>query len=333
MTRTDAAPGGGESDWLDEHVELFAVAALTPAERARVESELAALAPSERAVYETRIADIHAAMAGFASTFALHPPPELRSRVLSHVFDGPARAAGTDEDADPAEISAGENVTAEAAAADAEAAVGHGHPAATSGAASAPRSGESAPDRYLPHPQRPSRHHSGQHHSGQHRSGASARRPMRATSILAAAAVTVAVALGAGVLIGRTTAPDTSTSSTALSDSQQQVLGVLTAADATVTVEPLADDRGTIAVITSQTADQAVAILRDLREPISPDQAFQLWLVGGAEQPVSAGVIPGDDTEPVVVDELAGSSVLAVTIEPAGGSAQPTTPILAQVEL
>lgn len=145
--------------------------------------------------------------------------------------------------------------------------------------------------------------------------------------------MTVAVALGAGVLIGRTTAPETSTSTTALSDSQREVLGVLTAADASVTVEPLADDRGTIAVVTSESADQAVALLRDLRTPIPADSTYQLWLVGGGDQPVPAGLIPGDDTAPVVVNDVGGSSVLAVTIEPAGGSPQPTTPILAQVAL
>jgi anti-sigma-K factor RskA len=55
--------------------------------------------------------------------------------------------------------------------------------------------------------------------------------------------------------------------------------------------------------------------------------------VGGADRPVPAGLIPGDDTAPVVVYDVSGSSVLAVTIEPAGGSPQPTTPILAQVAL
>ncbi|MCT1353640.1 MULTISPECIES: anti-sigma factor [Gordonia] len=314
MTTSDTTGDRGAT-WLDDHVELFAVGALTPDETRRVESELAALPPHERAEHDAQIADIQAAMAGFATTYALDAPPELRDRVLQHVFEG---AALTPEAYVPSGIEPGPQNPA--------AAVDPVPPVAPAGTG---RSGES--DLAPPPPPVELRPRDSRH--GQHRSGGTARRPARATAILAAAAVTVAVALGAGVLIGRTTAPESSTSSTALSDSQREVLGVLTAADASVSVEPLADDRGTIAVVTSESADQAVALLRDLRTPIPADSTYQLWLVGGAPQPVSAGLIPGDDTAPVVVDDVRGSSVLAVTIEPAGGSPQPTTPILAQVAL
>lgn len=315
MTTPDTTSGDRGSAWLDDHVELFAVGALTPDETTRAEQELAALPPQRRAAYDAQITDIHAAMAGFATTYALDAPPELRDRVLHHVFEG---AALNPDAYMPAGIDPGPP-NASGAAIDPE-------PAATP--AGTDRSGETdlvPPPPIELRPRESSR--------GQHRAGGTAPRPARATAILAAAAVTVAVALGAGVLIGRTTAPETSTSTTALSDSQREVLGVLTAADASVTVEPLADDRGTIAVVTSESADQAVALLRDLRTPIPADSTYQLWLVGGADQPVPAGLIPGDDTAPVVVNDVGGSSVLAVTIEPAGGSPQPTTPILAQVAL
>ncbi|MFE0750423.1 anti-sigma factor [Gordonia sp. NPDC058843] len=313
MTTPDTTSGDREATWLDDHVELFAVGALTPDETTRVESELAALAPQERADYDAQIIDIQAAMAGFATTYALDAPPELRDRVLHHVFEG---AALTPDAYVPAGSDPGLQTPVGAPMAP--------HPAAPAGT---DRSGETD----LAPPPIELRPRDAQH--GQHRADRTARRPARATAILAAAAVTVAVALGAGVLIGRTTAPDTSTSTTALSESQREVLGVLTAADASVSVEPLAGDRGTIAVVTSESADQAVALLRDLRTPIPADSTYQLWLVGAAAQPVPAGLIPGDDTAPVVVNDVAGSKVLAVTIEPAGGSPQPTTPILAQVAL
>ncbi|MFT4394054.1 anti-sigma factor [Gordonia lacunae] len=314
MTTSDTTSGDRGAAWLDDHVELFAVGALTPDETARAERELAVLSPQERAVYDAQITDIQAAMAGFATTYALDAPPELRDRVLHHVFEG---AALTPDAYVPAGTDPGP-----------QAPIGHTAGVEPAAPAGPDHSGETdlappPPIELRPRDSSP----------GQHRSGGTAPRPARATAILAAAAVTVAVALGAGVLIGRTTAPETSTSSTALSDSQREVLGVLTAADASVTVEPLADDRGTIAVVTSESADRAVALLRDLRTPIPADSTYQLWLVGGADQPVPAGLIPGDDTAPVVVNDVSGSSVLAVTIEPAGGSPQPTTPILAQVAL
>lgn len=304
MMTTDDTRGNGDATWLDDHVELYAVAALPPDESARAEWELASLPTDSRSDYEARIADIQTAMAGYAATFALDAPAELRDAVLTRVFDeNPATATDTERET----------------------------PGATTGSASEPGQLTVVPGG-LPHT--PGDSGSTGRRRGQHRSGDTAPRPARATAILAAAAVTVAVALGAGVLIGRTTAPDPSTtSSTAISESQREILDVLTAADATTTVEPLADDRGTIAVVTSKSADQAVTILRDQRRPIPSDRTFQLWLVGGADQPVSAGLIPGDDTAPVVVSDLGASSVLAVTIEPAGGSPQPTTPILAQVAL
>ncbi|MCZ0914444.1 anti-sigma factor [Gordonia amicalis] len=273
MTRTDADPDDGMSAWLDDHIELYAVSALTPEETLRAERELAALPAAKRSSYEARIVEIHTAMAGFASTYALEAPSDLRRRVLSHIFDGTARFG------------------------------------------SSPSAQTTTPELVDRHRQR------------------TTQGPRRKTAVLAAAAVTVAVALGAGVLIGRTTAPEPSPSATAVGGGQQEVLEVLAAGDSTVTAETLADGHGTITVIASETVGRAVTLIRNQRRPISPDSAFQLWLVGGAENPVPAGLIPGGDTEPVVVDGLGDAQVLAVTIEPASGSAQPTTPILVQVPL
>ncbi|MDI2028887.1 anti-sigma factor [Saccharopolyspora sp. TS4A08] len=60
--------------------------------------------------------------------------------------------------------------------------------------------------------------------------------------------------------------------------------------------------------------------------PAAPaDRTYQLWFIGGAG-PTSAGVLPSAPTgEPLMTAMPADARQLAVTVEPRGGSAQPTT--------
>ncbi|WP_369009209.1 anti-sigma factor [Actinomadura sp. BRA 177] len=53
-------------------------------------------------------------------------------------------------------------------------------------------------------------------------------------------------------------------------------------------------------------------------------KAYQLWLID-ADGPRSAGLLPDDRTHPVVAGTWRPSDKLGVTVEPAGGSARPTT--------
>ncbi|MCM3894863.1 anti-sigma factor [Gordonia sputi] len=279
-----------DTEWLDDHVELYAIDALTPAETERVRRELDDLSAVELRIYLARITDIQSAITDLASGFALAAPAELRATVLDRAFS-----------ADPESVSdteqRGVSNTEQRGVSDTE----------QPGTAES----DSEPSTVVPIDRARSRRG-------------------RVALAVGAAAVAVAVALGAGVLIGRTTAPEQTPSST----TAQQVSDILAAPDARSTVSSLADNRGTITVVSSKSANRAVAVVRDQRNPIAADQTFQLWLIGKTATPVSAGLVAGTGSAaPHVIDSLDDSTVLAVTIEPQGGSPQPTTDILTQVAL
>jgi anti-sigma-K factor RskA len=72
----------------------------------------------------------------------------------------------------------------------------------------------------------------------------------------------------------------------------------------------------------------------------APGKDFELWMIEGKNAPVSIGVIPAGDSAhiavaPQVREKLAQGAVLAVSVEPAGGSptGQPTGPVVAAGDL
>lgn len=75
-------------------------------------------------------------------------------------------------------------------------------------------------------------------------------------------------------------------------------------------------------------ADNKVMFLAAGLPALPPDRSYQLWMVDGSG-PHSVGVLDGVD-KPMVMDLGAKLDKLAVTVEPRGGSARPTTdPIVA----
>lgn len=87
---------------------------------------------------------------------------------------------------------------------------------------------------------------------------------------------------------------------------------------------------GTVTVIDSRLRDRAAITLTGLAEPPA-GKAYQLWMI--APRGIrSGGVVPSganSSTGPILADGLGATVSVAITVEPAHGSAQPTTaPIL-----
>lgn len=97
---------------------------------------------------------------------------------------------------------------------------------------------------------------------------------------------------------------------------------VLSAADASMRITALPDG-GHLTVFMSPSHDAAVVMLGQAQS-FGKDRAYQAWKMRGG-QPTSAGVMPpgkGDAT--LYVSGLSGTDAIAVSLEPAGGSSQPT---------
>jgi len=97
---------------------------------------------------------------------------------------------------------------------------------------------------------------------------------------------------------------------------------------------------GQIVVVASLAQDQAVVVLSDLRQ-MPADKTYQLWVVeryasdpASTSAPRSAGVLQTGTTEVTqLVKGLRKAQKVCLTVEPAGGSNQPTTSPVVVVDL
>jgi anti-sigma-K factor RskA len=117
----------------------------------------------------------------------------------------------------------------------------------------------------------------------------------------------------------------------ALQQEQAAVMEVFTAKDARVIPASMADG-ATVTIAHSVAANRAAVITRDL-PPLPADKGYELWVITASEAR-PAGMLPagGGETAMKLLDsDLSGATHLGITVEPAGGSKQPTTdPILVQ---
>ncbi|MDN5767804.1 MAG: anti-sigma factor [Humibacillus sp.] len=103
---------------------------------------------------------------------------------------------------------------------------------------------------------------------------------------------------------------------------------VLEAPDATKSVHDFPNG-GSATIVRSASLGKAVLVGTDLPSP-GPGKTYQLWLQSKDSDFTSAGLVPGDGDQVVVLGgDAATAAGAGITIEPAGGSKQPTTEPLA----
>lgn len=146
---------------------------------------------------------------------------------------------------------------------------------------------------------------------------------------LAVGAVAAALMLiVGGVLVGRVTAPETK--APVASQLEQDTSKVLSAPDMQLRQDALGD--GNVTVAASRQTNSAV-VFADGLPPTPNGQTYQMWLIGDSHDPTSIGLMQGNPGRQVLaVDDLTGSDKLGVTIEPDGGSPQPTGEVITAVQ-
>jgi anti-sigma-K factor RskA len=149
-----------------------------------------------------------------------------------------------------------------------------------------------------------------------------ARRAWTTRALAAAAAIAVVAAVGLGAL-ARHLADERSD----LSARTQAINSVLTAPDAHTVSAPVAGSNARAAVIVSDSLGRAVLVANNLQAPPS-GRIYQLWFIDSKGQARSAGTFkPGPDGN--AAQPLAGTvgnaTTVGMTVEPKGGSRQPTT--------
>ncbi len=91
---------------------------------------------------------------------------------------------------------------------------------------------------------------------------------------------------------------------------------------------------GRATAVVSRRLDKGIFVAFDM-PPTPSDRTYQAWAIGTGH-PRSIGLLAdggGDSTAPLVLDTLANTTTIAVTLEPAGGSPQPTGSLLISFHL
>ncbi len=91
-------------------------------------------------------------------------------------------------------------------------------------------------------------------------------------------------------------------------------------------------DGHTLTVVTSQEQERAVLLSTDLPD-LQDGQVYQAWFMRSDGAIDSAGVVPDPGADAELSGDPRGSTALALSVEPEGGSQQPSTEPIAQIPL
>ncbi|VXB95184.1 anti-sigma factor [Nocardioides sp. AX2bis] len=151
------------------------------------------------------------------------------------------------------------------------------------------------------------------------------RRPL----LLAVAAAAVVAAVGVGAVVAQPWADEPAVVQ-ALPDPTEAVLAA-SDAETHATDLPEVDGSATATVVRSRELGQAVIMTQNM--PALPSsEVYQLWLrIDGDMEP--AGLMTAADSTVLLEGDATDAEAIGVTVEPAGGSARPTTQPVAYVPL
>lgn len=150
------------------------------------------------------------------------------------------------------------------------------------------------------------------------------RLPSRLPYLVAAAGVLIALGFGGWGLQSRQDAQQAQ-------DRQAQIVQLLGASDVRTVTAPAADG-GSATVVLSKIRDRALFVADGL--PTLPaDKVYELWT--GTKAPVPAGTFRSGTAASLVTlpDAALSAGAVALTVEPRGGSDQPTTPPILHLRL
>jgi anti-sigma-K factor RskA len=279
------------TDDLHSQAYLYVVGALEPEDVVEFEAHLADCADCQQ-----EVADLREVTAELSEMVAAEPPPGLRASLMAEI------AQTRQEPPAPSVVS---TETAPRAGGR------HAAPVPTHAAAEPkPAAGESGePSQVVPI----------------RRSWAS-----RASIAVAAAAVVAAAAIGGWAINERNDARHDADVASEQAAEAADLARVLAAKDSQKATAVVAGG-GTATVVRSDEQGQAFLVATDLPD-LASGKVYEAWTIGDDETPVPAGMFESD-TGPVTVEltrAALDAGAVALSVEPTGGSDQPTTtPIVA----
>jgi anti-sigma factor RsiW len=152
----------------------------------------------------------------------------------------------------------------------------------------------------------------------------------RVSAAVAAAAVVAAALVGGWAINDRN---DARHDAEVASDQAAELARVLTAPDVQTAASEVTGG-GTATVVRSESQDTAILVASDLPR-LPSDKVYEAWTIDGDQAPVPAGTFTtdGEHTTFTLAQAAVGAGAVALSVEPTGGSDQPTTTPIVAIDL